>query len=474
MIQLDFDAATAAEALKTHQYEAGYSQHTGGERAVWGDSKLTILKGTHPVVYAALGSHANYFSSALFLGRSGAQGVGCDDTTGSSKDIRPAVDLVPTGKEAYLRDYPWLGFLGHWGEQHAGFYNGPTGPNTKSQWTNPITWADTEWRDEAYAVPAGGSLGTSATDFFCGAVATGSNVLTAAVANPSRVLIALGAIFALLLWLASRTRWDLSSPFRIARRRSWGSLVTSAFNMYRGHLRLFLGIGLGFLPLGVVITGVQYWLFRRGPLTGLVDSAGASNAVVAALALALGIFLTIIGLTIVQAVTALAMVELDEGREINALGAYRLVLPRVRRLLGALFRAAVVVALLDIFVVGLFFGTWLLVRWVLLAQVVALEERHEHTLRRSAALVRGHWWLVASVTLIVSGGGLLLGPLIGTLLLFVTTASFNVINLVSAVVYAVALPFAAVTQTYLYFHLRVEEKLAPREVRVSSVLPAEL
>jgi hypothetical protein len=132
MIQLDFDAADAAAALKTGPYEVGYSQHTGGERAAWRSSKLKLLDGTHPVVYLALGSHANYFSSQPFLGRSGPQGVGCDDTLGPSRDIRPVVALVPTAKDAYLHEYPWLGFLGHWGEEHSGFYNGPTGPNTKS------------------------------------------------------------------------------------------------------------------------------------------------------------------------------------------------------------------------------------------------------------------------------------------------------------------------------------------------------
>ena len=97
--------------------------------------------------------------------------------------------------------------------------------------------------------------------------------------------------------------------------------------MYRDHGRLFLGIGLVFLPLAVLITATQYLLFRVGPFSGLVDSAGASNAAVAILALALGILLTLLGLTVVQAATALAMVELDEGRSITAVGAYRLVVP---------------------------------------------------------------------------------------------------------------------------------------------------
>jgi hypothetical protein len=47
----------------------GFSQHEGAESAHWGDSKLEIVDGTHPVVYPALGSHANYFTAALHLGR---------------------------------------------------------------------------------------------------------------------------------------------------------------------------------------------------------------------------------------------------------------------------------------------------------------------------------------------------------------------------------------------------------------------
>jgi hypothetical protein len=474
MIQLDFDARSAAEALARQPAAVGYSQHAGAERARWGDRKLQLVGGTHPVVYPALGSHANYFESKLYLGRSAAEGVGCDDTSGPSLELRPAVAVVPTARAAYLHDYPWLGFLGRWGERHPGFYNGPTGPNTKLQWREPLTWADTTWRDTSFTVPAGRSLGLGATDFFCGAIATGSGVLTALVGNASPMLLALAAIVALILWLGSRTRWDESAPFRLRRRRPWGSLVTSAARLYGRNLRLFVGIGVLFVPVGVVVTAVQYLLFKHSTLAALVTSVGPSNAFVAGPAFALGAFFTVLTLSVVQAAVALAMVELDEGRDVRARTAYSLALRQLRPLVAPLVVAVVAAALLSVSVAGIVLAFWLVVRWSLLAQVVVLDEvTSPGPLRRSRRLVRGHWWRVASVTAFVTGIALLLGPLVGTLLLFVTSASFDFVNLVSALVYAVALPFVAITTTYLYFDLTVRRQLAERERASDDVLPAE-
>ena len=96
MIQLNFDAATAAQALDEHPTEVGYSQHEGAEGAAWGDEKLNVVDGTHPVVYVAAGSHANFFDSALFVGRSAAEGVGCDDTRGPHVEVLPAIRTIPT------------------------------------------------------------------------------------------------------------------------------------------------------------------------------------------------------------------------------------------------------------------------------------------------------------------------------------------------------------------------------------------
>jgi Vacuolar protein sorting-associated protein 62 len=475
MVQLDFDASTPEQAIQRRPAEVGYSQHDGAERADWGDDKLELVGGTHPVVYPAAGSHANYYHPALYLGRSAAQGVGCDDTNGPSRTLQPNVVVIPTAKADYLAEFPWLGYLGRWGERQPSFYNGPTGPNLKLQWVAPITWAEDTWRGSSYTVPEGSSVGTTATDFFCGAVAAGSNLLTSFVRDPWPVLIALGVIGLLLIWIASRTSWDAKAPFRLRRRRPWGSIVTSGWQMYRHHLGLFLGIGLLFVPLGVLITLVQWLLFRVAGLHDLVDSAGETNAFVAIPALALGVLLTLLGLTVVQAVVSLAMVELDEDRRISPLAAYRLVRPRLRPLVESLLTAAIAVALLSVTVVGLPIAIWLLVRWSLLSQVVVLEDHEARgALHRSGQIVGRRWLRVASMTLVVSGTGLLLGPVVGTLLLLLTSASFDFVNLISALIYVVTLPFVAAVTTYLYFDLVVRERLAPEQAPRGEVLPAEI
>ena len=135
MIQLDFDASTPTQALTRTPVDVGYSQHEGAERAAWRSDKLELVDGTHPVVYPAAGSHANFYGAGLYLGASASEGVGCDDTRGPSYDVRTVVRTIPSTAAAAKEAAPWIAFEGRWGEQHPAFFNGPTGPNLKKQWT---------------------------------------------------------------------------------------------------------------------------------------------------------------------------------------------------------------------------------------------------------------------------------------------------------------------------------------------------
>ena len=330
MIQLVFPAESAEEALEVEPLEVGYSQHEGAERAEWGEDKLEVVDGTHPVVYPAAGSHANFYSEGLFLGRSAASGVGCDDTTGPHEELRPQALSIPSDPEAAAEAFPWVAFEGRWGERQQAFYNGPTGPNLKAQWTEPITWAE-DWRDRSYAVPAGGSFGTDATDFFCGAVEAGSNFVLRVVDNGARIAVVLAFVAALVVFLLTRTSWRPSTPLRVGRRRSWGQAFTASWRMYILHPRLFLAIGLVVIPISLVITGIQAVLFSATSLVGIDPNAEGGGFRVG-LAVWIGTVLTLLALALVQAACARAIAAIDAGREVRR---PRRLPPGVRQRLGA-------------------------------------------------------------------------------------------------------------------------------------------
>ena len=64
------------------------------------------------------------------------------------------------------------------------------------------------------------------------------------------------------------------------------------------------------------------------------------------------------------------------------------------------------------------------------------------------------------------------GPLVGALLIFLTSAPLALLNVVAGIVYALAMPFVALVTAYVYFDSRARHELEPAEV--PSELPAEI
>jgi len=471
MIQLVFDTGDPRQALSREPVEIGYSQHEGGERATWGEDKLEVVDGTHPVVYPGAGSHANYYEPALHLGSSGAEGVGCDDTTGPSMEIRPVVRTIPRDAAAATSAFPWIAYEGRWGELQPAFFNGPTGPNVKTQWTEPIRWSE-DWRDQAYAVPAGGTFGTSATDFFCEAVAAGSNTIRRMAEDPLPVLVVLLVLLALLVLGIFRATWRPSTPLHLARRRAWGQIIAASARMYVGRARLFVGIGVLFLPISILVTVIQAGFLSVSRVVGIATEA-ESGGLLVLLVLTISTALTLLGISLVTAATTRALVEIDEGREIGPVRAYRLAVDSIRPILGALVIAILVGSLLttSIFLVPI--AIWLVVRWALFVPAAELEDLSGiGALRRSSRLVRHAWLKVGSLTIVGGALALAAGPFIGALLIFVTSIPFSFINLIAGLVYVVTMPFVALATTYVYFDVRVRDERAPE--REPAELPAEI
>jgi hypothetical protein len=130
---------------------AGYSQHSCGKRRPW--SRVPKSARTHPVVYVALGSHANYFRRGDQLMDLRPQ---CYDPTGAGilRAALPRVlDRMGSGRRVPTRivrvtasSPSWMRFPGAWGETslfHAGtdtftYGTGPAGPAFHDVWIDPI------------------------------------------------------------------------------------------------------------------------------------------------------------------------------------------------------------------------------------------------------------------------------------------------------------------------------------------------
>src|SRR5262245_10337029 len=470
MIQLIFDAPDAKAALAAEPVEVGYSQHEGAERADWDDEKLGRV-GLRPIVFPAAGSHANFYDESLHIGSSAEQGVGCDDTRGPYVELEPTVLTIPSDPAAARKAFPWIGFEGRWGELQHAFYNGPTGPNLKTQWTEPIRWSE-GWRSRSYAVPTGGLAGTGATDFFCGAVTRGSRALVALLRSPTAVVFVLLVLLVVLLVLVRRTTWPPAAPLRLGRRRAWGQILSASARMYVQRAPLFLGIGLLLIPISIVITILQRITLNGFGLVGVEQSSEAAGAVVL-VALAIGTAFTILVLALVQAATSWALLHIDQDTPTNPVAAYRAAFARLRPLLGSVAIVALVWALLTSTAFLIPVAIWLGVRWALVAQVVELEGLYAvGAVHRSATLVRGHWWRVGSIVGVGAGLALVAGPFVGALLILLTDWPLAVLNLIAGIVYALAMPFVALATSYVYFDLRTRHELADHEV--PAVLPAEI
>lgn len=470
MIQVEFAASDAATALTQEPSRVGYSQHEGVEIASWGDLKLEVVDGTHPVVHPAAGSHANYYDAALFLGRSGQQGFGCDDSRAPTTDVRPEVALVPSDPAAVGAAYPWLDYTGRWGQRETSFYNGPTGPNTKDQWTKPLTWTDEEGAATAYAVPASGLYGTQATSSFCGIVATGSDLLRVAMNNLAVAALALLAIAVFVAWLVRRTTWSPSSPLRLVRRRSTGQVIAAVWRMYLGRILLFIGIGAP-IAVATILPGVAtVWV------TSVTESVGGTATLKAVAVVLAGVVLTLaspVTLALGQAATMFAARAIDEDRPVGPLRAYGGALRRAVPLLLTLAGISVVLLLLTVTIVLIPVAIVVFVLSLLITPVVLFEGISGwQGFRRSAHLVRRNWLKVVVLVALTNGLVLAIGPLLGAVLILGTSLPFAVSNAIAGIVYALFIPLVALNTIYVYADIVVRDELEPREEKAPQ-LPAE-
>jgi hypothetical protein len=402
------------------------------------------------VVHASAGSHASYFNAALYLGRNGNEGFGCDDTGGESRRIDPAVVVLPTTVDPADESLAWLAFDGRWGERGQGPFNGPTGPADKGRWTRPIDWQE-GLRDSSVVIPAGDGGAESMARAFCRGVEIGSAQLIAFKLSPTRGLITLGVAAALGLMLIRRTTWHRAPLLPLVLPRSAGQVIRTAPRVPTRAPLVFAGIALLALPLSI-LTGALAAAVRAVPIVGrIVTFSEAGDGTRVLISLLVGSLANLLAAVVIVALVAWTMAELSLGRTPTLRGAVAAVAARARTLIAVVIRCVAVVSISFVTVVGIPFAVHRLVSYQFVIQCVMVEGLDDReAARRSVQLVRTRWWRTAVVLGVIAVAFTLVVSVAAMFLLVVVRPPFWVLSWLIGVAELAVVPVAAAAATYLY------------------------
>ena len=143
----DWESVSVILDLTGRPLAVGLSRHCLGLRRAWSGVRK---KGGHPVVFVALGSHANYFGIGMFRHdpvcwprelRDVVRALRLADRTGPGETVRPALVRIDARSPA------WNRFAGRWGENgYLHFPNNapiaypgsPRSPAFQDAWRRPV------------------------------------------------------------------------------------------------------------------------------------------------------------------------------------------------------------------------------------------------------------------------------------------------------------------------------------------------
>jgi hypothetical protein len=458
MIQLIFDAANLHDAYERGPAELGYSQHSGGEAAEWADKKLS-KEGEHPVVYVAQGSHANHYGPNVYLGRGEEKtGVGCDDARGPHRRIAPEPILIPSAIVLPSSPFAWLTYDGTWGERAGGQFDGPHGPNLTRSWRDPFAWQNTLRAGAVH--PPETLIGPSSTSAFCDIIVLIShNFLAFLQAAP---WVAGGALLGLLAAVVAAMRRTTYGPVVVdplAVPRKVGQILTSALALQSRRWLTFIAIGLLFIPLAFVTSGLEWVMLRFTPIGALTSFYTESAGQRVLLIISLGQAQMSIGYALVTTVTV-AVIALHQRHESAGLrDAFRLVARRLPELVAARLFSLIVTLVLAVTIIGLPFAFRTAVRWAYLEQAILLDDlSFREAFRASSKAAATEWWWSFGTTLGLAALGIALAPGVGiVLLLAFRSLNLTYVNFVTSAVYVAVTPYVAIALTLVYLNLKARE-----------------
>ena len=442
MMQINFDTSSVSEALQSEPESVIVAQHEGGEIQKWEDISLLNSK---PLVFPARGSHATYFSANRWVGTSAQTGVGCDDTRTPSRVINPQLVVLPSQNPTDANDpFAWISYAGHWGERHSGFNNGPTGPNTKQQWDNPLVWSDEEGRAGSIALPP---LGAQAAEFFCSASERASMLLLDAIDQPITVFVTIAFAITLLVVAIRRTRWTPTSAFPVMTRRRGGMLWTSAVRFMWSRKKMIAPIIAFVFVGGIFAQWLRQLVFRATSTGDLSDPLDPNINVIGSFTY--GVWFVVLIPVVAIAIACITRLMQAETHDDN-ISIQRTFLDAVslRRFIPSLIFTALMFVL-ALFQVLLF---WFTPRWIL-APAFAPDR---HPFRKAAEMTKGHRRHIVIIAFLTLTAITVIAPFVGALLLLTTTYSLLTISLFTAAINAVLVVWGVVSLNYLHADLSVK------------------
>lgn len=235
-------------------------------------------------------------------------------------------------------------------------------------------------------------------------------------------------------------RLDLNRP------RDLGALLSDAFALYRRWFGVFAGIALAVVvPVELVVEGIGL-----GQLTSSYDATPSREASAVS-----AVLLFFIVTPLLTAMNARAVMDVGEGREPDARRAIQAGLDVFAPLLAVL--VLVFLGVLCGVALLVLPGIYLAVRWFVAPQTVVVEGKQgPEALQRSAELVRGYWWRVLGVVIVLNLVAGVMGLIIATPFAAIAdAANSGAIALIGTILgNAVTLSFVGLAGTLLYFDLR--------------------
>ena len=225
--------ARPRQALAATPLEVGLLAALGRRAGRLGRRQARARRATTRWSTRASGSHANFFTSDLFLGRSADEGFGCDDTTG------PSTRLPTEARAAALRARPTRRARSPGCSSRAGGASSSRRPTTRRPARRPRRSGAPRSRGRSRcATPASRSppatrVGPTATGAFCSLVKVGGRIYTAVTLAGRAPADRRSGFVSVGRRPPARPDGRRPCPTRCVRRRASGQILRDALGLYR-------------------------------------------------------------------------------------------------------------------------------------------------------------------------------------------------------------------------------------------------